>query len=663
MRALRHRRLRGLRPASGTGLGLLLLAPTTAHAEDGDEPTVLVVEALRDRGSASERHLDRAAIEAWPVRGTGDLLQAMPGLQQSAHGGHGKAHQYFLRGFDAEHGADLAVSLEGIPLNEASNVHGHGYLDLHLLPPLLVRGLSLSPGPWRPETGDFAVAGSADLRLGLEDPGLQAWLGGGTDLSGRATLAWRPEDATPGTFVVTDADLGQGVGMGRSWRQLRGAAGVERPLGDGRLRAFVLAYDGAYASPGVLREDDLAAGDVDFYDAYPGSGGGRSSQVLGAVQTWGSGARTSWRGTLYGGWRALAIEQNFTGWTHEDVGDATRQVHGGWRGGVQAEGRWSPGPATLRGGLALRLDRIDQEEHWIDPEGKSLETLAARSGLHGDLGAWAGAVLDPTPWLRLEPGLRAGAFLLAPDEGAAALRPVLAPTLTLALARQGPVSGFASYGRGFRSPELRDPTAPPSLADSVEAGIRADVTDAVGLRAAAFLTLVSDEVLFDHAVQRFLGTGATLRRGVDVGLVLRPLGPLRIEVDGTASEGHYRADGAPIPYAPRLLGALGVSLEDLSLGEVGVTAGLRGRAIAPRPLPGGFASHPAGTLDGVARVDWGPWSLTLDVENLLGTRWRDGEFLFPSRWDQEGPHSQLPVRHFTAGAPPSARLALGRRFP
>jgi len=182
------------------------------------------------------------------------------------------------------------------------------------------------------------------------------------------------------------------------------------------------------------------------------------------------------------------------------------------------------------------------------------------------------------------------------------------------------------------------------------------------LRAAGFATLVTDEIVFDHVAARYVATGSTRRVGVDAGVSLRPVPLLRIDADLTWADGVYVATGEAIPYAPRLLVVGGAYAERLPVGPVLLTAGLRGVVLGPRPLPGGFASHTAVSADLTTTVTHGPWGLTLDIDNVLGNQWRDGEFVFASRWDLDEPAAELPVRHFTAGTPLAARLAVSRRF-
>ena len=158
-------------------------APTDPTSELEIEPETLEITAQRPRSSATEEIVSRPILETFPHRDAEDLLRLSPGLHLSAHGGRGKASQIFVRGFDAVHGSDVAVSLEGIPLNEASHIHGQGYLDLHFIPPEAVIALDLTKGTTRPERGDFAIAASADYRLGLAEPGLRVGFVVGTDRS------------------------------------------------------------------------------------------------------------------------------------------------------------------------------------------------------------------------------------------------------------------------------------------------------------------------------------------------------------------------------------------------------------------------------------------------------------------------------------------------
>lgn len=653
-------------------MGATALWLSVAHAAEPADDAVIVVEDTAVPHSATERRLDHDAVVALPGRSVDDRLRAMSGLHQSSHGGHGKAYQYFLRGFDAVHGTDLAVSVEGIPLNEVSNVHGHGYLDLHLLPPVLLSGMTLRPGTWNASVGSFAVAGSADLSLGLAHPGGLASLTLGTDRSVGLTAAWRPREAPAGTFFVVDADVGQGNGEARSFRQLRAGAGVEGDVGALHARAFALAYDGAFESPGVLRLDDLQSGEVGFYDAYDGSGGGRSSRALGGVELVGTGVRSVSRVTLWGSLRRLSLEQNFTGFNvHPEQGDGSLQIQRAATMGLEASSsREVSSDIAVRAGLSARADFIDQREQGIDTQGIVWEDRYAAKATQSATALWTQAELRPARWLTVAPGLRAEVFTAWVDRKESSpttsWAPVLAPKLRTTWFGEERVSLFASYGRGYRSPEARalgdSPRAPLSVADAGEVGLIAELTPALSARSAVFLTRIDNELLFDHVAARFLTTGTTRRVGVDAGLTLRPVEHVRLEGQITVSDARYTTTGARIPFAPPVLGVVGLYTERLPLGGAELTAGVRGWVLGPRPLPGGFVSAPTGTADLSANLDWERIGLSLDFDNAVGAKWRDGEFLFASRWDLDQPSSELPARHITAGSAPTLRVGVQYRF-
>jgi len=634
----------------------------------------VVVEAEEDPASASERRLSREDIVATPGRGTDELLRSMPGLHASSHGGTGKAYQLFVRGFDAVHGADVAVTVEGVPINEPSNVHGQGYLDLHLLPRVLVDHAVLRPGAFRPADGDFAVAGSTDFGLGLQQSGLWVSAGGGTDRTATAELAWRPEGRGPGSFLVATVNGGRGVGEARGHDQLRGAVGLDGEVEGVDLRAWALAYRGRFDSPGVLREDDLDAGRVDFYDAYPGSGGGASDRALASVQARTRRDRLHGAATVWGGLRGLLLDQNFTGfYDHPIRGDAVRQTHQDRSVGVSVRGGLDPAPVGILAGLDLALHDMDQTEGPLSTDGDVWSDELDAGLSQRSVAGWASVPLRPWPWLHLDPGARATVWSLGLDrrlqdgqrldEIRTASSAVLAPRGTARLFPDGPVELDAAYGRGMRPPEVRgieSGPAPAPTADTAELGVVAR-HPVLETRAAAFRTRVANEVLFDPEAARFVATGETIRRGLFARAVVRPVDGLRIEGEATAVDAFYEATGEPVPFAPPLLGVGGLYLDRVVVGPLVLVAGVRTWALASRPLPLGFASTPATVTDATLRAVFRQITIDVDVDNVLGAQWRDGEFFFPSWWDRSSAPSALPERHISAGAPRALHVALGWR--
>ena len=149
--------------------------------------------------SASVGAITSAQLDARPIMRPGEVLESVPGFITSQHSGEGKANQYYLRGFNLDHGSDFATTVAGVPMNESSGAHAHGYSDVNLLIPELVSGVQYTKGPYFAEHGDFSAAGSANISYVnvLERPLLSLSAGG--QGWGRAFGAVSPEVGKPAT--------------------------------------------------------------------------------------------------------------------------------------------------------------------------------------------------------------------------------------------------------------------------------------------------------------------------------------------------------------------------------------------------------------------------------------------------------------------------------
>ncbi|RZL86744.1 MAG: hypothetical protein EOP73_31500, partial [Variovorax sp.] len=176
----RIRRRRGSGPARGAVLAAALVAVTlagTAHAQTaptaaGAEPATLSavdIEGSRTSqlgiaDSANAGVVTREQLEARTVYRSAELLEVTPGLIVSQHSGEGKANQFYLRGFNLDHGTDLRTAVDGVRVNQRSHAHGQGWTDLNFLMPELVTELAYRKGPYDASEGDFASAGAVSLR-------------------------------------------------------------------------------------------------------------------------------------------------------------------------------------------------------------------------------------------------------------------------------------------------------------------------------------------------------------------------------------------------------------------------------------------------------------------------------------------------------------------
>jgi len=160
--------------AKRTGTAAILaiscaLPPTGVDAAENSQPEAILIEGHYDHAvgtseAASQGTVTGTLLEDIPLLRPGEVLETVPGLAVTQHSGDGKANQYFLRGYNLDHGTDFATRIDGVPVNMPTNAHGQGYSDLNYLIPELVARIDYFKGPYFADAGDFSAAGVADIR-------------------------------------------------------------------------------------------------------------------------------------------------------------------------------------------------------------------------------------------------------------------------------------------------------------------------------------------------------------------------------------------------------------------------------------------------------------------------------------------------------------------
>src|SRR6202163_4973503 len=162
----------GSRPRKGTTLGLALsILANVAHGDEVQKIDPIDVfghyeTAVGTSDAASSGYITPQLIDDRPLQRPGEVLEYVPGMIVTQHSGAGKANQYFLRGFNLDHGTDFATYLAGMPVNLRTHAHGQGYMDLNFMIPELVSRIDYYKGPYYAQQGDFATAGSANIHYG-----------------------------------------------------------------------------------------------------------------------------------------------------------------------------------------------------------------------------------------------------------------------------------------------------------------------------------------------------------------------------------------------------------------------------------------------------------------------------------------------------------------
>lgn len=642
----------------------------------------------QEPATASTTLITARDFRSAPRRTSEDALRLVPGVTLVQHGNEGKGYQFLVRGFDAAHGSDFEVTVDGVPMNEWSNVHAQGYLDMGIVIPELVSAVRVTKGPFTLHQGAFALAGSADYHLGVaeEDRGLRASYTVGTTNRHRGVVTYTPTDGNGHEFIASETvrDDGFGARRGVGKGGLLGRRQLFDSEGSGTLSLLGGACIARFELPGALRDDDLATGRVAFRDSYSERLRGASLRALSALdyQVW-RGA-THVQALVHGGVRRLEVFENFTGYLQDRrYGDFRLQHQDALNLGAEVrltrlllaglEGHVAAGTA---------VDQLDQRQHHTNEAEQPLAVERALAVTQSLTHALAGLSLALGPRLQLDGGLRLDlAHVRVKDRTDGDARghgtlTVASPRMVVEWRAFEGIRLFAAYGRGFRPPEARafSPFRPAALglseemydggepsmtvSDSFELGARLRFGPHFSSQLSAFATFVARESIYDHVSGLNVELNRTRRLGGELSLRVTPMKLIELKGDVTALDARFVASGNSVPLAPTLFGSLLATVGD----DRGPRAGLRFVAVAPRPLPHAARSSGFTQMDATAGYAWHQLRLDLEVENLLSRDIREGEYHFASYWPGARPPSEIPVLHYVPGPPLNARLTVTGRY-
>jgi outer membrane receptor protein involved in Fe transport len=623
-----------------------------------------------------------------PRRSAEDALRLVPGVTLIQHGSEGKGYQFLVRGFDAAHGADFEVSVDGMPINEWSNVHAQGYLDMGFVIPELVSSVRVTKGPFTLGQGAFAMAGSAEYHLGVaeEDRGLRAAYTLGSTNRQRGLVTYSPRHGTGHDFIASETlhDDGNGDRRAVSKGSVLARTELTRSERMGSLSLLTGGYLARFELPGALRADDEAAGRVGFRDSYSQASRGLSMRGLTALSYEKQSDGQQLRGVAYAGLRHLEVLENFTGYLFDGQnGDFREQAQNTLNFGLRFRLTSRLLPAVDGHlGAGVTGDVLEQQQWHVTAEAQPLAQERGLTVIQALSHAAAGLTLQPSATLRLDAGVRLDlAHVEARDELDADARgggtlPAVSPRAVLEWRALEQLRLLAAYGRGFRPPEARafsgfEPAELGSSEDVFDGGEPAMTTcDAfeVGARYRAsghfssqlslFATFIARESVYDHVSGVNVELNGTRRLGAELSLRASLTDFITFNADTTLVDARFVQSENPVPQAPTLFGGARAMLGR----DQGPRAGVRFLAVAPRPLPHGARSSTLTQLDATAGYYWETWRLELELENVLDQRVREAEYHFASHWQRSAPTSELPTLHYVAGPPLNARLTLSAVF-
>ncbi len=667
-----------------------------AHAspnDDGDvektRPNDIIVtgraiDLVGIAGSASEGLVGRADLQDRPIQRVGELLETIPGFIATQHSGGGKANQYFLRGFNLDHGTDFAVFEDGVPLNMRTHGHGQGYLDLNFIIPELVDTISFTKGPYRAENGDFATAGAARFRTvdTLDAPFVKAEIGtsnyyrivaaGSTKLGGGDLLLGVETRYDDGPF-----DLAQDL------RLVSGFAKWTGPLGGGTLRASATGYHVKFRSPEQVPLRAIQSGLIDRLGFLDSDLGGETTRI-GGVLNWTDDNKTPLNILAYAHYYNFILTSNFTYFLDNPVdGDEFQQQDRRFVMGGRVDKRFDFDagiPVELLVGAEGRYDLVNPVV-LARTAGRSILTTVRRDTVNeGSAALFAEATIRPTPRLRLLIGGRVDRYKfhvrsdLAENSGASNDTKV-SPKASVAWTPIDAFEIYSNYGRGFHSNDARgtsiniDPNTGNAAtpvdalvtATGYEGGLRLKPVGGLTLTAAYWWLDLKSELLFLGDGGTTEAQGPSKRRGFELSAFYQPARWLTIDAEYTGSRG--RLTDLP-PGADHIPGAI----EQVIAGGFVATYGKASLAMRARHFgryslieDNSVRADPLTVVNARVEYQLGRVELAADLLNMFNARDNEIEYFYASRLPGE-PADGVEDRHIRPIEPRQLRVSATVRF-
>src|SRR5262245_47525463 len=351
--------------------------PAIPEAAAG-EAEVIEIDDTAPAESASSVHLSLDDLKRRSRTQVSDILRQVPGLMVSQHAGGGKSDQYFIRGFDADHGTDIAIYADGIPVNMPSHGHGQGYADTHFMIPETIASVDVHKGPYAARFGDFYTAGAMELATLDKVDGPTLWLSGGVPLAGprmgeqynrrvvgMASPQIRGNESDRALIAAQIADTDGPFDNAQRFRQGNALIKWQGQVGRGDLKLETNWYSASWNASGQVPESAVADGTIGRFGSLDPSEGGdtsRTSIQLGYRLRDDNGGL--WRASAYGLEDRLKLFSNFTLYARDpEHGDQIEQTDARTVWGLDAayERHFAPGgfDTYLITGVQIRSDNVE----------------------------------------------------------------------------------------------------------------------------------------------------------------------------------------------------------------------------------------------------------------------------------------------------------------
>ncbi|MCV6622865.1 MAG: TonB-dependent receptor [Cellvibrionaceae bacterium] len=642
--------------------------------------------------SASEGVIGKQEIALRPLLRTGEVLELVPGMVVTQHSGSGKANQYFLRGFNLDHGTDFANFVDGMPVNMRSHGHGQGYTDLNFIIPEAVSSIAYKKGAYYADVGDFSGAGSAQIstlkrsdkkRLGLtlgKDSYLRLLALGGVEMTGGDTILAAESNRYDGPWQGIDEDLEKKNLLIKH----------TRPISDGELSLSFMAYDNEWNSADQIPSRAVQQGLISDLGIIDDTVGGKSSRYSLNAQWQQDGFQAAAYLINYD----LNLWSNFTYFLDDPInGDQFEQVDDrniyGANISQLINANWGKLAVSNRIGADLRIDDISEVGLYQTRQRTRLGAKRSDSVDEKSLGLFWENKISWTENLRTVLGVRydyldfdvsdrlginQNGINLAANSGSGD-DDIVSLKGSIVYNLSDNYELYASAGQGLHSNDVRGATikldpANGEAIDTVdplvrsfgyEAGVRAFIDQRLNASLALWYLELDSELLFVGDAGNTEASGQSERQGIELTVYYHFNDYLSLDLEYAYTDAEFSeapSNENAIPGAIEDVVQAGLNL-DLNNGWFG---SLRWRYFGDRPLieDGSAVSGESSIINMRAGYRSKNWTAYADILNLSDSDAHDVDYFYESKLGSE--QEAVEDVHYHVIEPRTVRVSLEYNF-
>ncbi|MDP9024776.1 MAG: TonB-dependent receptor [Candidatus Eremiobacteraeota bacterium] len=611
--------------------------------------------------SAAEGFVGHAELENRPILRPGELLETVPGVVISQHSGEGKANQYYLRGFNLDHGTDIAITIQGIPANMRTHAHGQGYSDVNWLIPETVNFVNYRKGTYNADQGDFSTAGAVNMTYFNALPHDIASFSTGPYGQARTLIAASPSVGKDGhlLYALEYAHEDNTALAPDNYRKYNAVVRYSHQSGDTLFGVTAQGYQAKWMSSDQIPLRAVQRGDIDRFGQLDPTDGGRTHRIVLSTDLTRDTAKTSTQVSAYALDYQLRLASNFTYYLNDPINrDQFTQSDQRSVVGINAAQTYKTPAAENSFGYQMRNDNITPVGLYLSKGQSITDTTRTDRVVETSNGVYAQTVQHLAKNLRLTAGIRADAFTfnvkdLRPENSGIVKAAIVSPKIALAYEPSRTTELYADFGTGFHSNDARgvletvdpgtgkntDPgtgqvvrgATPLVRAQGAEFGARFAFNQRLRTTVSLWNLNLASELIFQGDAGTTSPGRPSHRYGLELANFWEPSPGITYDFDYSTSAAKF-TDFDPVG------GLIPGSIKDvLTFGATGDGAktfgSIRMRYFGPRPLleDGSVSSHPTTTINLQAGIK--PTKnlrLSLDLFNLLDTRASDIDYYYNS---------------------------------